>query len=193
MAYFQSYNTNDANAGKYVKIGKVKTSINATETTLEIETPESVSKNWEGVPIVIGSELLLITAVNGTKLTITRGYKGTTAASHASGVEVKGVEGTGYVPLMPKQELVLGPIQTQKTEKIGGSIFSEKSGTLLVQQSFDGGEHWDISTEKAITGGTPATIEQALIAPMAQVKFTNGTEESKEVRFFVRAAWQQGR
>lgn len=195
MAYFEGYNTNDANAGKYVKIGVVKTTINASVTELEIETPESVPKNYEGSVILIGTELLLVTGINGAKWTVTRGYRGTTGASHSNGAEIKSAEGqgNGYVPLMPKQELILGPIQTQKAEKIGGSIYSEKGGTLFIQQSFDGGLHWDISVEKTITAGTAATIEQALIAPYAQVKFVNGTEESKEVRLFARAAWQQGR
>ena len=43
----------------------------------------------DGSVILIGAEKMLVTAVNGVTLTVTRGYDGTTAAAQASGATVR--------------------------------------------------------------------------------------------------------
>lgn len=194
MAHFEAYNTNDANAGKYVKIAVVKTTINSSATEVEVESPEGIPIAYEGFVALLGEELVKVTKSTGTTWTLERGLYGTTAASHNAAAEIKSAanQGSGFVPLMAHQELTIGTIQTEKSEKIAGSIYSEEGGTLYIQQSFDG-THWDISTEKSISAATAVSFEVSIIAPTAQVKFVNGSTQTKEFRLFVRAAWQQGR
>jgi hypothetical protein len=192
MPHFVSYNTNDSNAGQYTKVALLKGSINESVTELEVEEASGVPAQ-ETFTALIGEELIGVTKGSGAKWTITRKRNGTVAANHSAKDEIFVVSGTGYVPLQAKQELILGPMQTDKAEKIGGSVFSEQTGSIVVQQSFDGGEHWDIATEKSVTAKTAASFEVQVIAPLAQIKFVNGSTLSKEVRIFARTAYQQGR
>lgn len=64
----------------------------ATDTTITVANAEPFRANQV---IKVGEELLLVTAVSGNDLTVTRGYAGTTAAAIADGakVEVQFVEG----------------------------------------------------------------------------------------------------
>lgn len=64
----------------------------AADTTVTVADAEPFRPNQV---VKIGEELLLVTAVNGKDLTVTRGYAGTTAADIADGakIEVQFVEG----------------------------------------------------------------------------------------------------
>lgn len=99
-----------------------------------------------------------------------------------------------YGTVEGKGEVILQSLQTEKSEKVTGSIYSEQAGTIFVEQSFDGEAHWDISSEVAIVAKTAKSFEVNVIAPLARVRFVNSSaSEIKQLRFFARAAYQQGK
>ncbi len=76
---------------------------NAVETTLQSPVDDTTAtlqvgsmSGWPAVPHpaildpdTIKEEVVLVTAVSGTTLTVTRGYDGTVALSHSTGAVVK--------------------------------------------------------------------------------------------------------
>jgi hypothetical protein len=96
-----------------------------------------------------------------------------------------------YPPLAANGSVTIGPIYPGIATKLAGSCYSDTSGTLIVYQSFDGGNNWDIvqypTTAGAIVGGTPVTIDLDVLAPVVKVVFTNGTNAQAHLRLFVRA------
>jgi hypothetical protein len=83
--------------------------------------------------------------------------------------------------------VTLGPIQTDIAAKIAGSVFADQSGaTCVVQQSFDGGQHWDISDSISLTANQGSKIFLDVVAPVVQVVFTNGANAQNHLRIFVR-------
>lgn len=88
-------------------------------------------------------------------------------------------------------ELILGPGQTDRAQKIGGSVYSEKAGEILVEQSFDG-VNWDISTKISVSAKTGTKIFEDIVAPVWRLVFINTTNEKiKHLRIFARS-WITG-
>ncbi len=69
--------------------------INASVTSMVVHSTATMPTSGLPFIVTIGSEKLAITAISGTTLTVTRGYKSTTAASHldAAAVTVSGLDG----------------------------------------------------------------------------------------------------
>lgn len=63
------------------------TGINASVTSLSIVSATGFPSSGN-FRLLIGTEILLVTARSGTTLTVTRGQEGSTAASHTAGVPV---------------------------------------------------------------------------------------------------------
>jgi hypothetical protein len=88
-------------------------------------------------------------------------------------------------------ELTLGPGQTDRAQKIGGSVYSEKAGEILIQQSFDG-VHWDIQTKTSVAAETGLKIFEDIVAPQWRLVFINTTASKiKHLRIFARS-WISG-
>jgi hypothetical protein len=81
--------------------------------------------------------------------------------------------------------LTLGPMQTETAQTIAGSVFSDQSGTMLVQQTFDG-SNWDISQSFTVVGGTAQSFNVSVIAPVSQIVYTNGATPQGTFRLFAR-------
>lgn len=101
----------------------------------------------------------------------------------------------GWVELAPKEEtgseVTLGPCQTDRAQKIGGSVWSEQTGEVLIQQSFDG-EHWDLQTKTAVTAKTGTKIFEDIVAPVWRIVFiSTSASKTKKLRIFARA-WTSG-
>ena len=112
----------------------------------------------------------------------------------AYNTEDAAAERMGYAAVGSKGEVILQSLETGKAETVTGSIWTEKKGTLYVEQSFDGEAHWDISESKAITAETGTSFEVKVVAPIARVRFVNGeSAECKKFRLFARTDWQQGK
>jgi hypothetical protein len=77
----------------------------------------------------------------------------------------------------------------ERHDTVAGTVFSDQSGTLKVQQSADG-TNWDLETTVAVTGGTGAAINVALVAPFWRLKYTNGA--TPQTAFRISATTQAG-
>ena len=69
---------------------------------------------------------------------------------------------------------------------IAGSVISDQSGTLVISQSFDG-INYDFATTIAVVGGTGQSFNLEVIAPFAQIAYTNGGTTQTYFRLFARA------
>lgn len=96
-------------------------------------------------------------------------------------------------PLIANASTNLGVIQAQQEGVLTGTVKSDQSGSLFVDQSFDG-INWDFTTTIAVTGGTGALVTASgssggipIIAPFVQVRYTNSTVGQAFLRIFVRS------
>jgi hypothetical protein len=90
-------------------------------------------------------------------------------------------------PLEANQSITIGPIQTGVASKVAGSVYSDQGGVLIVQQSFDGGNNWDIANTIDVEAATVNSgIDVDVIAPTLQFTYTNGGTNQETLRIFVR-------
>lgn len=85
-----------------------------------------------------------------------------------------------------------GPTFTaDRDDSIVGSVASDQSGSLFIEQSADG-INWDIRTTTNITGsgsaGTGTIINTALVLPFWRVRYTNGATNQGSFRLSIRSA-----
>jgi hypothetical protein len=74
--------------------------------------------------VMIGSEIMLVTAVVGTALTVTRAQEGTTGAAHTSGAEVIHVLTAGALAAMTQTDLVVrDTFANRPSAGVAGRIF----------------------------------------------------------------------
>jgi len=68
--------------------------------------------------------------------------------------------------------------------RLTGTVFSDQGGTLVVQQSSDGA-NWDTDSQTVtVTGGTGAEFSVEIVAPYAQLVYTNGATAQTEFRLY---------
>ena len=65
------------------------------------------------------------------------------------------------------------PVQVNLQQNPVGSIKTDQSGTLYIEQSPDG-TNWDLSTSVSITGGTAQSINASLYLPWVRLRYVNG-------------------
>lgn len=75
------------------------------------------------------------------------------------------------------------PIQTNYQKLLQGTVFSDQSGSLAVQQSGDG-TNWDFVDTIAVTGGTGSKISVQIVAPWLRLVYTNGGTLQTAFRLF---------
>lgn len=92
----------------------------------------------------------------------------------------------GNAVLTNGQQIILGPIQTDRAQKIAGSVFADQPGTLYIEQSFDGGAHYDISQSVSVVAGTGQQIFVDIVAPWVQIRYVNGATTQGVFRLFTR-------
>ena len=80
--------------------------------------------------IAVGSEVMLVTNVSGTTLTVTRGVEGTTAAAHASGAAVKIIVNASLLEEYFRDSYILGPSYARN------SITNPDTGLRLTASDF---------------------------------------------------------
>lgn len=67
--------------------------------------------------------------------------------------------------------------------RITGTMYSDQSGTLLVNQSSDG-VNYDVDSSIALTASTPTSFSVEIVAPYAELKFTNGATAQTTFRLY---------
>jgi hypothetical protein len=90
------------------------------------------------------------------------------------------------VPLLASGTFDSGPIITSRALSFTGSVFSDQSGTLLIEQSGDG-NNWDLTTTINVTGGTAAAINVTTLDQYWRVLYTNGGTNQSVFRLYVNA------
>jgi|ERR1700747_1157151 len=75
------------------------------------------------------------------------------------------------------------PAQTNYQKLLQGTVFSDHSGSLAVEQSGDG-THWDWVDTIAVTGGTAGKISVQVVAPWIKMIYTNGSTAQTTFRLF---------
>ena len=77
-------------------------------------------------------------------------------------------------------------IITGQNDRITGSVFCDRAGTLYIEQSGDN-QNWDISTSYPITAGDGSGFSEEIILAYARVRFKNtSASDATVLRLFVR-------
>lgn len=88
--------------------------------------------------------------------------------------------------LAANEELKLETLQTDRAQYIVGSVFSDQGGTVFIEQSFNGGENWDISNSHTVVAKEGQGFKQEVLAPLVRIRYTNGATKQGEFRLYVR-------
>lgn len=74
---------------------------------------------------------------------------------------------------------------TSGGDTIRGSVYSDQSGTIYIEQS---GDHvnWDVSTSYAITGGNGQGFVENVVSPYCRLRYVNGATAQTAFRLFCR-------
>src|SRR5664279_5157197 len=91
---------------------------------------------------------------------------------------------SGNVPLTANQVVTIGPFQSGTSLRLAGSVFADQAGTVSIQQSMDGGLHFDIVDTFTVVLGVPQKLEVDVIAPVTQIVYTNGGADQGALRIF---------
>lgn len=83
-------------------------------------------------------------------------------------------------------------LNVQQEGALVGTVISDQTGTLYVDQSFDynwqtGTGDWDYTATYAVTAGVGVKISESVIAPSMRIRYTNGATPQSYLRIFVRA------
>ena len=157
------YNTNDPVTGGTSAFSPADTlaaALDGASTQFDVSSGggAATSAIAAGMVIQVGGEDMLVSAVqadgSNTKITVTRGYAGTTATAHASGTSVVEVVGAGYGALGQVDINTSGTVdleaQTSGTYA-GMTIFQNRGLVLNTNDSCDGksakSSEWDIAFE----------------------------------------------
>jgi hypothetical protein len=175
--------------------------IDAAVTTATVASAAGIAPNVE---IQIGAERLLVTAVVGTTLTVTRGIRGTSAAAHANAAAVTGTATPGadfiatsgtlsWNPGTTGSQTVAVPINddftTEGVEVTGFGLSAPVNATvpavgaaaaLTIIDDDSPGVRLSVATVNVTEGGTTATYTLRLnndpTADGTTVRVTPGTE-----------------
>ena len=58
-------------------------------------------------------------------------------------------------------------------DKIVGSVYADQTGTLDINQSFNGSD-WDVQSSITVSASTPTGFNVSVVAPYQQLVYTNG-------------------
>jgi hypothetical protein len=76
-------------------------------------------------------------------------------------------------------------LMTDRADNISGSVLSDQSGTIFIEQSGDG-KNWDISTSYPVTANTGKGFSESLYLPYLRVRYVNGSTAQGTFRIFAR-------
>lgn len=76
-----------------------------------------------------------------------------------------------------------GPIYVPRAQTITGTVFSDVSGTIYIDQGGDG-LNWDSTVTASITGGLGAAIDVDVVAQYFQIRYVNGNTPQTVFRLY---------
>jgi len=88
-------------------------------------------------------------------------------------------------PLAGNGTVTLGPVNTQLSDRIVGSVFADVAGTLYIEQSFDG-TNFDISTSISVPANDGTGFSEELVAPNVRLRYVNGAAAQTAFRVYAR-------
>ena len=77
-------------------------------------------------------------------------------------------------PLAASATYTSGNLSMGSYEKIVGSVYAGQTGTLYINQSYDG-TNWDVQSSITVSASTPTGFNIAVVAPYQQMVYTNGS------------------
>ncbi|MEM9605906.1 MAG: hypothetical protein AAGA99_00700 [Actinomycetota bacterium] len=102
----------------------------ATDTTVVVS---DVSLFQVTNVVEVGSELMLVTAIVSSELTLSRGYAGTTRAAHESGAEIRRQPRFGRAAVAEKVYRSLGAMETWVYPLVSEEYSTTDTATLFVE------------------------------------------------------------
>lgn len=88
------------------------------------------------------------------------------------------------VPLAANVVLTSKTFAVSAFDKIVGSVFADQTGTLDVYQSYNGTD-WDVQSSITVSASTPTGFNISVVAPYAQLVYTNGATAQTTFRLNV--------
>lgn len=78
-----------------------------------------------------------------------------------------------------------GPLQPGLADTITGSVYSDQTGTIYIEQSGDG-TNWDVSTSYSVTAGDGKGFAEDVLLPNVRVRYVNGGTAQGVFRLYAR-------
>ncbi len=72
-------------------------------------------------------------------------------------------------------------VVTDRVDRVTGMIFSDKVGTLYIEQSSDN-TNWDVSTSYSVTASDGKGFSEEILGPFLRIRFAN-TSGSNQTAF----------
>ena len=143
------------------------TTLTASLTSIATAVAVAQGQNLAvGGVILVDSELMQITAVNGLNLTVTRGFAGTSAATHSSAATVTIMAAAAIGPILssttalpvPSLAITYSQIRIDGTALTGSgtAVTTDAWGTAILYQTLSAGAHVvDVQTSSTIPWREP--------------------------------------
>lgn len=149
-------------------ISNLDAAIDASTTSLDVVSALDFP-TVGNFPIIVGSEIMLVTAVSGNTFTVTRGTEGSTAAAHNQNARVRGVLTTRSVSQLIEDKIPLA---------------ATSAGLPLYRMTSSAGASLNSSSFTWVNQGT-ATVSNL---PFGGLSFTIPRSAGIDVRGMVRTA-----
>lgn len=75
---------------------------------------------------------------------------------------------------------------TDRYDRIAGTVFADQAGTLHVEQSSDG-TNWDVDTSYSISASDGKGFSEELVAAFWRLRYVNGATPQTAFRLYGRA------
>lgn len=114
--------------------------VNDTVTSVTVASASGLPSEGDFF-LAIEEEIVLVTHVSGTTLTIVRGEDGTTAASHSSGAAITGIVTAGYFEKFANEQRGILALPYGRITRWDGSSFSKLTATdFTIYNSYPGSQ-----------------------------------------------------
>lgn len=78
-------------------------------------------------------------------------------------------------------------VQSLPGDNLIGAVFSDKAGTLFLEQSLDNGTTWAISTSIAVTAGAVSKFKEPVYLAACRARYVNDGDDQTKFDLVLRA------